>query len=74
MKVKEFVALLNTLDQDKQIKIIVATGYEYEEETSTKIVVGKYKELPHTASGVPVFDYDFKDAEKDFYLLAGEVE
>ena len=74
MKVKDLITMLSKLDQEKEIKIVVATGYECEEETSTIIAVGKYKELPHTASGIPVFDYDVKDIEKDFYLLAGEVE
>ena len=76
MKVKELIALLNTLDQEKEIKAVWASGYEYEEETSTEISILPYKETATHLNGggfyYSVEDNNFADTEKDFYLIQGK--
>ena len=75
MKVKEFISMLSKLDQEKEIKVVVASGYEYEEETSSEIMAFPYKDTAFTASGKTYFqvdDYNSQDVDKDFYLLSGK--
>lgn len=76
MKVKELIKILSMLDQEKQIKAVVASGYEYEEETTLEITVLPYQDTKRSCSDgrtyFTVDDCDFEDTEKDFYLIAGE--
>ena len=75
MKVKELITILNTLDQEKEIKTTLANGYEFEESTSKNIIIDKYKEFPYSKRGdreyYAVSDRYSKDTEKDFYLIRG---
>lgn len=74
MKVKELIELLQTLDPEKEIKTVVAFGWEYEEETNANIEVVPYESTKNVNPDGHVWYHaqDHSD-NKDFYLLkAGE--
>lgn len=60
MKVKELIKLLSELDQEKEIKTVMAGGYECEEETAD-IEVVPYKNVKRCVT-------NWQDHE-DFYLI-----
>jgi len=44
MKVKDLIEQLKALDQDKKIKVVVAGGCEYDEETCSDIDIKNYED------------------------------
>ena len=75
MKVKELIEMLSKLDQEKNIKTVVASGHEYEEETGEP-EVREYKEFWHESNygGYYGVDMAFGDPDRDndntdFYVL-----
>ena len=71
MKVKDLILILSKLEQDKEIKIVVASGYEYETECSKEFGIKEYKDAHITAfngSKIPFYD-NHEDDNKDFYLI-----
>jgi len=77
MKVKELIQLLSTLDQEKEIKGVSVSGYEYEEQTSTEFYVKEYeKMINHCRNEKNNESWTYADVDddgenKDFYLLSG---
>jgi len=76
MKVKELIALLNTLDQEKEIKAVVADGRDLEFETADEIKIVPYgdTEIKHDDGNThfPIWNYDPDKLGNDFYLIQGE--
>lgn len=77
MKVKELIELLNKLDQEKEIKCVSGSGYEYEEQTSKEFYVKEYEKMINhchnskTNESWTYADVDDDGQNKDFYLLSG---
>lgn len=70
MKVKDLIEKLKLLDQDKEIKTVVASGYEYEEQTSSVINIDTYESTRKSwRDGTTYFDIDNEDDNTDFYLI-----
>lgn len=77
MKVKELINILSKLDQEKEIKIIIAHGYECEEETSEEIEIKEYKDLwiknqcgiENDKLGRGFYEVDDDSNNKDFYII-----
>jgi len=75
MKVKELIEILSKLDQEKNIKTVVADGYEYKDETGTP-EVREYKEfwIASNNGGYYGIEMAFDDPDRDndntdFYVL-----
>jgi hypothetical protein len=70
MKVKELIEKLRILDQEKEIKIVIVSGYEYEESTCLDIDIDKYSDTAETnVNGETYFPIDDDGEDNDFYLI-----
>lgn len=71
MKVKDLIIELQKLDQEKEIKVVKAGGYEYEEWTEEDIEIVKYEDTKRetVTKGKYYYPVDDCTTNKDFYLL-----
>lgn len=61
MKVKELIEKLSQLDQEKEIKMTIASGWECEETADEGIEISEYALRADTVSN--------NDDNEDFYLI-----
>lgn len=79
MTVKELIEKLQTLDQEKEIRIQAGAGYECEDVVEKTFDVKHYEETQKICTdneGNETHRYyaldNYQDKEKDFYILVGD--
>ena len=73
MKVKDLINKLKELDQEKNIKLVSANGYEYDEEAVSNCFIHEYKDTQQITLNYKYFPVEnYEEDGDDFYLLTSK--